>query len=370
MKTNNWFSLLLLVWVFSSCKDENSYLLKGNINGLQNQELYVVTGAEPRIDTVHAKNGKFTYRGVSQTVEPLVIYMKNGSVWVTMWVENGETFTLTGEVDYPEMILVKGGEINQLLTDFKKENLSLIKERCELRDKLLAHSESSQESIISINDLQLSSQIKNIDQMLKNQAQDFVEAYPSSIASLVMIQDYILDIENASAIQPSLNRIEGEAKTNKMYDKLQALCRREEQTKIGQPALDFNITDTKGDTICLKTFKNKYLLLTFATSQCEFCEPEYSELHTIKKNFPAKELAILTVSLDENPADWQNLAEEQKINWQQAVDSAGWASEMASNYNVLSIPCNYLIDKEGIIIGSKLPVDSIQTILEERMGNK
>lgn len=370
MKSNNWLGLLLLLWIFSSCKDENSYLLKGTLKGLQNQEIYVVTGAEPRIDTVQAKNGKFTYRGVSQTVEPLVIYMKNGSVWVTMWVENGETFTLTGDVNYPEMILVKGGEINQLLTDFKKENLSLLKERCELRDKLLAHTESLQENAISTNDLQLSAQIKNMDQILKNQAQDFVEAHPSSIAGLVMIQDYMLDIENASDIQPFLDRIEGEAKANKMYDKLLALCRKDQQTKAGQPAFDFNITDTKGDTICLKTFKNKYLLLTFATSQCEFCEPEYSELHTIKNNFPKKELAILTVSLDENPADWQNLVTEQKIDWQQAVDSAGWGSEMASNYNVLSIPCNYLIDKEGIIIGSKLPVDSIQTLLEERMGSR
>ena len=369
MKIRNYIYLFLLALVIFSCEDKNSYTIKGNIKGLQNPVIYVVSGNNLHIDTIIAKSGKFTYKGVSKTTEPLLIYMEEKSAWITVWVQNGEKYTLTGDASYPEMIMVKGGEINNLLTEFKTENLSLIKEKCELGDKIISRVENPEELNVH-NDAQLSFQIKNIDQILKTRAQDFVEANPSSIAALVIIQDFILDIKNSSDIQPFLELITEEVRINPIYEKLQILSSNDLQTKVGQPALNFKLMDTHNDTISLETFKDKYLILTFATSHCEFCKPDYSEILAIRKTFSEKDLAVLTVSLDENKEDWKKLAEENEINWNQAVDSAGWASEMVSLYNVLSVPCNYLIDQKGIIIGSKLQVDSIKTILTNNLKKK
>ena len=368
MKITHYIYLLLLALIAISCKDKNSYILKGNIKGLQSDELYIVS-ADLHVDTIQTKSGKFTYRGVSQTAEPLLIYMENKSVWITLWVQNGERFFLTGDANYPEMVIVKGGEINDLLFEFKSENLSLIKERCDIRDKILTRLEHAEESNVN-NDAQLSFQIKNVDRILKTRAQDFVEANPSSIAALVMIQDYILDIENASYIQPFLDIVTEEVRANSLYDRLLMLSSKDLQTKVGQPALNFRIKDTRNDTISLETFKGKYLILTFAASHCEFCEPEYAELLAIQKTFSAKELATLTISLDENKENWKRSAQDNGINWIQVIDSTGWASEIASLYNVLSVPCNYLIDNKGIIIGSKLRPDSIQAILYEKLKKK
>jgi len=369
MKIRYHIYLLLLALVIFSCKDKNSYTIKGNLKGLQNPVLYVVSENDLRIDTITAESDKFTYRGVSQTTEPLLIYMEEKSVWITLWVKNGEMYSLSGDANYPEMIMVKEGEINKLLTKFKTENLSLLKEKCELRDKIIARAENPDE-LNKHNDAQLSFQMKNVDQILKTRAQDFVEANPSSIAALVIIQDFILDNKNSSDIQPFLEIITEEVRINPLYDKLQMLSSKDLKTKVGQPALNFKIIDTHNDTISLETFKDKYLILTFATSQCEFCKPDYAELLSIKNAFSEKDLAILTVSLDENKEDWKQSAEENEINWTHAIDSAGWASEMVSHYNVLSVPCNYLIDNKGIIIGSKLHVDSIKTILTEKLKKK
>lgn len=377
MKISYYLYLLLLALFVISCGDKNSYTLKGDIKGLQNPELYIVSGEDLHMDTIQAESGlfkryphKFTFRGSSQTIEPLVIYMENGKIWITLWVQNGETFSLTGDANYPEVMMVKGGEINQLLSDFKTENLSLIKEKCELRDKLSAQAAQATEPGSNVNNIPLSSRLKNIDQLLKTQAKSFVETHPSSIAALVTIQDYILDVENASNILPFLNLLSEDVKANPLYDKLYSLSMKDLQIKSGKPALDFKIKDIQNDTISLETFKGKYLILTFANSRCEFCKPEYAELLAIQNKFPPKELTILTISLDENKENWKNLAQEQKINWTQAIDSTGWASEIASLYNVLSVPCNYLIDKEGTIIGSKLQIDSIQTIVTEKLKMK
>jgi len=366
MKIRYYIYLLLFALVIVSCEDTNSYHIKGNIKGLQSAELYVVSSSDLKIDTIRAKSGKFSYRGVSSTVEPLVIYMDNGNTWMTLWVQNGDKISLSGDVNYPELIMAKGGEINKLITEFKTENLSLIKEKCELRDKIHSRLQLSPEPSQS-SDVQFSLQIKNLDQILKTRAQDFVEAHPASIASLVMIQDYILDVDNACAIQPFLNILSEEVKANSLYGKLNARCLNDLQIKAGQPALNFKLMDTKNDSISLSTFKDKYLILTFAASDCYFCETEYTELLAIQDSFPSKELAILTISLDENKVDWKKLAQDKGINWFQVIDSAGWNSPMVSLYNVLTIPCNYLIDKDGIIIGSKLTVENIQTMLNEKL---
>ena len=365
MKTSCYIYILLLVFAVMSCEDKNSYVLKGDIKGLRSSEIYIVSGADLHLDTIKAKSGKFTYRGISMAAEPLRIYMENGNTWITVWVQNGEKFFLTGDANYPEMMMVKGGEINKLLSEFKQANLSTLKQKCELRDKISAHSKLS--TALNINDSQLSSQLKNIDQILQTRAKDFVEAHPSSIAALVMIHDYILDFENASNIQPFLNLVTDEVKANSLYENLQARCLNDLKTKAGQPALNFSIETTENDTVSLETFKNKYLILTFATSQCEFCKPEYAELLAIRDTFSTKDLAILTVSLDASKEGWKKLAKEEGINWTQAIDSAGWTSEMALRYNVMSVPCNYLIDNKGIIIGSKLRVDSIQSILKSKL---
>jgi peroxiredoxin len=223
---------------------------------------------------------------------------------------------------------------------------------------------------MSLNDAYLLSQLKNVEHQLKVSAQGFVEANPSSVAALVMIEYYILDINNASDISFFLNLLSGEVKSNPLYAKLQTICMKDLQLKAGQPALDFSVTDIKNDTINLDSFKDKYLILTFGSSKCDFCKPEFVELLAIQETYPEKELAILTISLDENKEDWEKMAEEKGISWTQVIDVTGWASDMVALYNVMEIPCNYLIDKNGTIIGSKLRIEHIQEILSEELTIK
>jgi peroxiredoxin len=324
---------LLCAFVFASCKDTNSYTVHGNLKGIETPELYIVTRQDSafQIDTVLSKAGKFKYKSKSEILQPVVIYMEKGNIWVTVWAKNGENIILTGDITYPELVLAKGGEVNDLLSGFKTANSALIK--------------------------------KKSDPTLKIHVMDFVQSHPASVASLVLIQDFLSDMENAADTQSALSLITGEAKENELYAKLQAWVVKVRQTEVGSPAPDFNMISTKNDTVRLESFKNKYVLLTFAASWLPLCETDYDKWLSIRKNFPEKELGMLTVSLDENRADWEKLAKEKGFTWTQVIDSAGWSSSMVSLYNVSELPCNYLIDKDKKIIGSKIPIDSVPTAL-------
>ncbi|MDR1633214.1 MAG: AhpC/TSA family protein [Dysgonamonadaceae bacterium] len=356
---------LLCAFVFVSCKDTNSYTIHGNLKGLETPELYIATSQDSvfQIDTIRSKAGKFKYKSKSEVLQPAVIYMEKGNIWVTVWVKNGENIVLTGDINYPELVLAKGGGINDLLSDFKTTNNDLIEKKGDIRDKISANSKENDATSAEIASAQFSSQIKNIDQTLKIHVMDFVKSHPASVASLVLIQDFLLDIENAADIQPALSLITGEAMENELYAKLQAWVEKDRQTEVGSPAPDFNILSAKNDTIRLESFKNKYILLTFAASWSPFCETDYAKWVSIRKKFSEKDLGMLTISLDEHKADWEKLAKEKGFTWTQVIDNSGWSSSMVSLYNVSELPCNYLIDKDKKIIGSKMPIDSIQTIL-------
>jgi peroxiredoxin len=358
---------LLCAFVFVSCKDTGSYTVLGNLKGVETNELYIVTRSDSvlRIDTIQSKAGKFKYKSKSETLQPVVIYMEKGNIWVTVWAENGENIILTGDINYPELVLAKGGDVNNLLSDFKTANNALIKKKSDIKDKISANSKQNDATSAEIASDRFASQIKNIDQTLKIHVMDFVKSHPTSVASLVLIRDFLTDTENAADIQPALALISGEALENELYAKLQAWVAKVRQTEAGSQAPNFSILNTKNDTIRLDSFKNKYVLLIFAASWSPFCEADYIKWLDIRKKFPEKELAMLTVSLDENRADWEKLAEEKGFSWMQAIDNAGWASSMVSLYNISELPCNYLIDRDKKIIGSKIPIDSIQTILTE-----
>ena len=347
-----------------SCEDSDSFTISGEIKGLTHPELYIVTQNDSayQVDTISVQKGKFSYKGTAENLKSAVIYMETGNVWVTVWVKNGEKISIKGDANYPELILAKGNKINNLLSEFKENNKSIIRERGDFRDKELFNKNLNDE--LTLIDGSNSSQIKNLDLLLKNKAEDFVRLYPSSIASLVLIQDYILDIEDAKTIQTYLDLLVGEARENKLYQKIEGLISRERITAEGNSAPEFDLVTTTNDTITLDFYKDKYLLLSFLASWCEACDSDYESLSDIRKEFPEKDLKMLTISLDENSSDWTKLAEEKKIIWNQVIDNKGWSSDVVNDYKVNMLPTYLLIDKKGIIVGSGLSLE----IIKERLN--
>ncbi|MDR1437223.1 MAG: AhpC/TSA family protein [Candidatus Symbiothrix sp.] len=354
MKGKYAFYILLFVFIFTSCKND-TFLIEGHISNLTTNKLYLITYQDKiKIDTVYAQEGKFTYESSSDSVVPILIRMEEESVWITAWAKNEDEVKIEGDVNCPELIEIEGNEINNLLTEFKINNKTLIEERCDWVEK------KSPDSIIRIGELEKS---------LKQEAEKFIQAHPASIASLVLIQDYLLSNKNQEQISPYLSMIEGEAKKDRLYLRLNAIVERYRRTAIGSPAPDFSLISEKKDTLSLAAYKDKYVLLTFEASWCSVCEEDYNTLADIRKKFPVSRLEIVTVALDENKDDWNNLAKNKKITWHQVTDTYGFASEMISLYNINTIPNNFLIDKTGIILAKDIPADSLKTLLNEKIKN-
>lgn len=360
--------IVLIILLFVSCKGKEGYLIEGKITSLDSLSICFVVpnldGVGVKMDTVPVgTDGKFSYEGFSQDLSPVVLYMEGGNVWTTVWTQNKDVISISGDIHYPELIVAKGGDINDLLADFRVKNKTLLMEKRKLMDQYSS-------DIANIDSLETNgytdyeSKILNIDLQLKNMVEKFIEENPSSIASLVLVQDYLMDVKSQELFQTCLAKISGVATQNPLYEKLMKVSKKLDLTALGAKAPDFMLHDIKNDTIRLNSFKGKYFLLTFAASWCEPCNKNNEDLVSLYKDLNQKQFTMLTVSLDEDSAAWKNVVKDKKMLWYQVIDTNGWGSNMVSKYNVTEIPSNLLIDKESIIVGKNLPADSIKKIIK------
>ncbi|MDR1371408.1 MAG: AhpC/TSA family protein [Dysgonamonadaceae bacterium] len=360
--------ITLIMLFFFSCTGKESYVIEGKITGLQNASLYIVVSNAGEgvmsVDTVQAEaDGKFLYSGSSGQQVPVVLYMEEGNVWTTVWARNRDKISIAGDVKYPELIIAGGSEVNDLLANFKTENKSLLKEKRKLTDQYSSDIEESDSLDTKLNYSDYESKILNVDHQLRDKAEKFISDHPASIASLVLIQDYLMDENDPKQTQTYLSKITGDITQNELYKKLVRVNDKLLLTEPGAKAPDFMVLGTSKDSIQLDSYSGKYFLLTFAASWCETCDKDNEDLVALHKEINKDKLEMLTISLDQDSAAWRSVVKDKKMVWEQVVDTDGWSSDMVSLYNITKIPSNILINRESIIVGRNLSTDSIKKVV-------
>ena len=80
----------------------------------------------------------------------------------------------------------------------------------------------------------------------------------------------------------------------------------------------------------------------------------------VYNTFKGNQFEIIAVSLDNNKQDWGNAIQQDKINWIQISDLRGQQNAIALQYGVQSVPANFLIDPNGVIIGKNLSPEALR----------
>lgn len=108
----------------------------------------------------------------------------------------------------------------------------------------------------------------------------------------------------------------------------------------------FSLPDLSGKTITSATFQGKVLLINFWATWCAPCREEMPALDRLQKQFSDKGLAVLGISIDNEPGLIKDFLKGSKTEFTVLHDS-GLKSHDA--YKVFAYPTTFLVDSKGII---------------------
>ncbi|MFV0483685.1 MAG: TlpA family protein disulfide reductase [Bacteroidales bacterium] len=159
-----------------------------------------------------------------------------------------------------------------------------------------------------------------------------------------------------------------------LFSNINTLVAQNTGINIGDKAPEIREKSLSGNSINLSDYKGNYVLIDFWASWCGPCKQDRPRIVGVYNQFKDQtfigggNLKIFSVSLDKNQAAWSQGVQSMDMSWPgQVSDLQGWTSVWANVYGVRSIPCNFLVDQNGVIVAKNLKGDMLTSFLEKHV---
>jgi peroxiredoxin len=120
------------------------------------------------------------------------------------------------------------------------------------------------------------------------------------------------------------------------------------EAKRGDRAKEFvNVKTASGKRIKLKSYRGKWVVITFGASWCDPCEKELPAWEKLAKKYKKKGVVFIAVNIDTDKKEGKKFMKKAKLK----AMKAGYEPEGATveNYDPSKMPTTFVIGPKGLI---------------------
>ena len=376
MKKINTLIAFIIIIIFASCNSTSpkrsavvmdGYKINGEITGLDSGWIFLKHTNENDntiVDFTLIENKRFTFTGKQNTSEQVTLSLKEKNASMKFFLDNSE-IKITASADSFKNAKIAGSptqdqfvEYQKLLAPIDNEIASLNKELSELSIPVKGNNTAAQTDSIK-------SKLATFDSLRNNKIISFIKEYPTSIVSAKAIISNFLWNPDVDLLTGLYNSLDPQIQKSQYGKTIKEHVDIAQKLAIGKSAPDFSQPDMTGNSFKLSSLRGRFVLIDFWASWCVPCREDNPYLVKAYNKFKNKNFTIVGVSLDQNKRAWINAVKKDHLDWSQVSDLTGLSNTVMQEYGVWVTPTNYLLDKEGTIIGRNLFGEKLEEKLTE-----
>ncbi len=360
------FYIVILLIAIVSCQQKPGFVITGNIQNAEGESVVLKKAAGRdyvTIDSTIISNNTFKFEGsvdfpdmyfleILQVTSPKNIFLENSAISVTGDAQAFDEIEITGSTSEMEF----------------QDYLTLIEPAEKKMEVIFTEYPLAQQSGDEAKIKELFDEYTLIEQEINEVGKQFIVTHPTSFVSAGVLGHLAGNME-ADEIEELLNVLDTKLAINPVIGELQEKVKTLKITAIGQPAPDFELNDANGNPIKLSDkIGSKLLLLDFWAAWCNPCREENPNVVAVYNKFKDKGFDVFGVSLDQDKEAWLQAISDDKLTWTHVSQLEGWTSDAVDKYAISSIPANFLLDENGIIVAKDLRGEDLENKVKELLG--
>lgn len=373
--------LLLLfasITIISCNSSSDSFTLNGSLRGDLEDGTQVFlkkigeNNQPVEVDTTKINQGKFTFKGVSNTPELHYIFVDKAQGYTAVILENG-TIDFEASIDSLGFAEIGGTPQNDYFSNYMEESRKISLQAKSIQEDLQRATTSggTSENIAALRD-----EMQELTEEYQGFETKFVKDNPNALISALLLERAIISktLESSEA-QQLYDAFSTEIKASnpgkritEILEKLKQAEESEKNTSIGATAPNFSGPNPEGETIELKNLLGKATLVDFWAAWCRPCRAENPNIVSVYKKYHDKGLNVVGVSLDKTADAWKKAIADDGLDWNHISNIAYFDDEIARLYNVDAIPAAFLLDENGVIVAKNLRGPALEQKVAELLN--